>query len=298
LSRLLEVDPSKRPGNARELLGYLAQVLGSEIPQETSIIVKARANRAPRLDQKGEGALLSERINLLVESGSSYAVHAIGATGSGRTRLLHEVSSLAEQKGARVAHITCQPGERVLETIDRLLVQIFGLHSGGIPEEVLEMPSALRRAVSSRFPEWAPPAGWPEVSEEDARSSRAHLLDGLARAILWGGKSRPLVLLVDSIEYSESESFHVVSAMARALAGDSDHQVMLVTAGKAAGRLGTGQEVKLRPFSVDEVGKYLEGVFPQRVIARSLSSALHRWSGGRPKLIVEGVVAFFDNGSL
>ena len=170
LTRLMEVDPSKRPGCARELLGYLAQVLGAEISQETSVIVKARAHRAPRLDPRGEGKLLLEGIEELVEKERSSAFHAAGATGSGRTRLLHEVSSVAEQKGARVAHVTCQPGERVLDSIDRLLIQIYGMDSDGIPEEIMEMPSALRRAVSSRFPGWAPPA----VGERPGRATPGH----------------------------------------------------------------------------------------------------------------------------
>ncbi|GHE48276.1 AAA family ATPase [Streptomyces capitiformicae] len=199
--------------------------------------------------------------------GRSAAVRVLGVPGSGRSALLRWTADLAEQSGVRVMY-------------GRGSAQESGLRYGVVQQL---LGSAYRR---DRYTS-------DERAARQAPNGRALTAD-LCRTFLRAARQRPLLVVVDGLEWADPWSRNLLDALSRRL---RQAPVLLVTAAgptsteQAASGLteGAGETVELRPLSVSGIRTVLERAHGGPVDDAFVEAAA-RATRGSPKVLCAAVV--------
>ena len=251
----------------------------------------------PPLEQAAAGALIGRRVELdralslldRVAAGTAATMFLVGEPGIGKTRLAASIARESAGRGFTVLYGRCDEG---LAAPYQPVVEAVGPWLAACPD------AALARVVGSSGPELT--MLWPELSSRlgasagplggDPESQRWRLFDavvGLARSM---AADRPVLLVVDDLQWAEPSTFLLLGHLARravpgvALLGTVRHGEGVVEAGAVVGDLGIAGDVdvvELHGLDHGEVAELVSvhiGSQPPEALCR----ALQRQTAGNP----------------
>ncbi|HVU03731.1 MAG TPA: protein kinase [Polyangiaceae bacterium] len=230
---LLAADPLARPASAAEVIGRLNVV--AQLPPENEADTARLAQSfllSPRFTGRTEElASLSVRVDSALR-GMGSAVRIEAVAGMGRSRLLEELAVRAQIAGATVLRVDASMQRRVHGTTRALAARLLD----ALPDLARERGkkygpalAALGRDVDARLS--SPPSGPPPASGL-ARSQAPRLSVPSTPPAVAGGapatealaledwfvevsETKPLVLLVDNVEYADPASLGLLAALAK-----------------------------------------------------------------------------------
>ncbi|HEY2508987.1 MAG TPA: AAA family ATPase [Streptosporangiaceae bacterium] len=219
-----------------------------------------------------------------------------GAAGVGKTRLVTELAELARLQGAVVASSQC------FGTTGRLA--LAPVADWIRTPEIQAAAATLEEVWRAEVGRLAPPAGT-RVPQQPGGGSRARadawqrhrFFEGLARALL--APRRPILLVLDNIQWCDQETLEVVTLCLRLAAGarllvaatlrQDNSGADLVTAWadqlRSAGLL---TEVTLGPFDTADTARLAAEVCGRR-LSETEMSLLQATTGGFPLYVIEAV---------
>jgi DNA-binding SARP family transcriptional activator len=225
-----------------------------------------------------------------------------GPAGVGKTRLVSELSGLARQHGAVIASSQC------FATQGRLALAPVAdwLRSPAIRAATAAIDPAWRAEVGRLMPEGGPGGGTPDPGSAAMMNAwqRLRFFEGLARALLAVG--RPLLLVLDNVQWCDQETLAIVTLCLRLAAepGDQgDTRLLVVGTLRDDGRdadpelaewsvsmRATGQltELPLGPLEATEVA-LLAGSVAGQPFTVADAATLHAATGGFPLYVIEAV---------
>lgn len=253
-------------------------------PETQGLLAEVRRGRSaadPDFDQLvGREPVLQQLRTELRRAlaGSGQPVLVLGEAGIGKTQLARHFARAARAEGARclVAHFFDYQGSQLA------------------PYEVLL--DVL--------------AGAPEVARPPADSDQ--IGDALGRCFRRLSRERPLVLLLDDLQWADEASRQVVGYLMRTAVADpllivglarveeaeeQSHPVMNWLRREAAARRFTS--VRLRPLTAAEVATAVERVFAGCggiAVPAAVPATLHKLTGGNPHFLVETLRFLLERG--
>ena len=233
----------------------------------------------------------------------------VGESGVGKTRLASAIADRATERGFTVAIGRAYPVETgipyavfsdamvpLLRTIEPAVLTL--LTRGGTADLIQLFP-ALDSARASM------------TSRGDPAELKARLLWNFAQFLARYTSKRPLLIVLENLQWADSASLEMLHFVARQIGrdrvlivgthNDPDHRgnAALRAAEQSLRNLGNAQRVRLGPFSVEATSELLErtfGVDAARI--GDFAERLHRWTGGNPFFIDETIKALVEGGQL
>lgn len=227
-------------------------------------------------------------------AGSPRAVAVLGAAGSGRSALLRQLEPEVRLRG----------GSLVVA-----LARNAGVRAPyGIWTQVLH---ALRRLPD------APTKTWRELphldpalrgSDEKPAGSKFRLLEEISECVRLAARARPLVIILDEMQWVDSASWDVLDHLLTQLererimvcltARDDPSQTEIASRREALGRIDCYHELRLSRLTRDEVKRWLEAAMHKQEIGRELLAYLYRHTEGNPLFIAQLVRCMLEEGNL
>jgi tetratricopeptide (TPR) repeat protein len=214
-------------------------------------------------------------------AGTPRAVTVLGEWGSGRSALLQQLAPEVRLRG----------GSLVIARARQTLVR--GPYA--IWSQVLQ---ALRRLPD------APERTWQELqnldpelhgSSEGRAGSKYRLLEEIAEYVRLASRSRPLVIVLDEMQWVDPASWDVLDHLLtqlqreRILIGvtlrDDPGQTEIVARRRALERIDYYNEVRLSRLTRDEAKRWLESAMHKQEIGRELLAYIYRHTEGNPLAI-------------
>jgi len=255
---LLRRDPERRPASAAAAL----ERIGARLPDEPAEIA-AWIPHAPGVVR----AAAVERVEAALATGRAVAV--IGPAGSGRGALLGEV--LRRAAGAGRIVLRGGAGQAPLEPLLPVVRGAAAILPSGV--------AAPARAVL---------AGW-LGGEAGAPVDPAALGAAAAELVAAAAERRGLLVAVDEADRLEPASRVALHELA-------GRRVPLLLSAEEPQEIGGVESIALPPLAPDAVARWLAGVYPDRGVPDGFAAAIHRWSGGLPAVIEEGLRALAARG--
>ncbi|MFY1598544.1 AAA family ATPase [Micromonospora sp. WMMD737] len=231
---------------------------------------------------------LIEREHLLSDLVETYATAAAGqgrvalvdgGVASGKTRLVNAVTEVAVGEGALVLTAACSVAESMIPL--GVVGQLF--HSLRAQTTSTGHLPLLRRDTG--------PAGNPDAPT--LRHGDAQLLEDVCQVLLDVAADKPLVVVVDDVQFADSLSLQALLYLQRRI---RFARVLLVLSGCVGARPEAAafraeltrqphcRHLRLLPLSPEGVGRLLaERIRPEA--ARRLAASAHAVSGGNPMLV-------------
>jgi predicted Ser/Thr protein kinase len=187
--RLLEPNPERRYGRAREALRDLASAAGRMLPEETTETLRAHVQFAPFVGRRREVRIVPRMIRALEHPPEGRRGERLprvvlleGEAGVGKSRLLREWIHRVAPEGVRVVRARCREGrEGAYDPVPELVAGLLDL-PGDLPPGLLERHGAV---LSRIVPEILAPEG-PTPPED-----RSRLLTDLSDLVLRLAEGRP-----------------------------------------------------------------------------------------------------------
>lgn len=233
---------------------------------------------------------------LLDESlgGSPRAVAVLGEAGLGRSALLRQLEPEVRLRGGSLIFASAR--------------------SGGVRSPYGVWTQLLRSL--QRLPD-APSKSWRELmhlnpelpgSDEERAGSKFRLLEEIAEYVRIAARSRPLVLVLDEMQWADAASWdaldHLLTTLERErlmvclTARDEPAQSEIIERRKALERIDYYHEIRLSRLTRDEVKRWLESAMQRQEIGRELLAYLYRHTEGNPLFIVQLVGCMLEEGYL
>jgi DNA-binding CsgD family transcriptional regulator len=251
-------------------------------------------------------------LEALVPTGSSEGRRMVlvgGEPGSGKSRLVRELASLATESGARVVDGGC---DAVFRTPYQPFTEALGALIRALPDDVVAAAVGGRAIELARIlPALASPAAAvaiPVSSDPDTERHRTHIAVGdLLHA---AGKTQPLVLLLEDCHWADVATLHLLRYLARPGEGrllvvatfrDTEADVPTELAETLADLRRSEAVVRLRLVGlttpeIDELVCRLAGA--QRAAQPEVVAAIEELTAGNPFLITELWRALQDSGAI
>ncbi|CAL9614669.1 hypothetical protein SUDANB95_05670 [Actinosynnema sp. ALI-1.44] len=213
--------------------------------------------------------LLSELTALHATASAGHGRVALvdGGVASGKTELVNALAERAAAEGALVLTAACSLAESAIPL--------------GVVNQLCH-GADLRPALAARDTDA------PTLRDDDAR-----LLESVCRLLLDLAAERPLVVVVDDVQFADPLSLQALLYLQRRIRAA---RVLLVLSGCVTARPAGAafhaeltrqphcKHLRLLPLSPDGVGRLLAERFPPEV-ARRLAEPAHALSGGNPMLV-------------
>jgi DNA-binding SARP family transcriptional activator/energy-coupling factor transporter ATP-binding protein EcfA2 len=198
------------------------------LPRRTpAALPPALSMRLPFVGREREWIQLSGVLQQALD-GRGQIVLVAGEPGIGKTRLLEELAGLATARGARVLMGCCYEMEQnmayapVVEALRSLLA------SPRATESPPPCPPAQLAAVAGLLPELR--KIWPDLPPYQPMppdAERTRLLTSLVQVIQLCAQGKPLILLLDDLQWADPSSLQLIHHLARQSEG---HPLLLVGA--------------------------------------------------------------------
>ena len=317
--RLLAKDPSERPEAAADVLAALEAIdLADDVgagfkpaPTDDQHSLDSLAGGVFVGRQREMGELKAALEDAL--SGKGRLVMLVGEPGIGKTRTSQELSTYATLRGAQVLWGRCYEEQGVpsywpwVQAIrsyarerdpERLRSEM-----GAGAVDIAEIVSDVR----TQLPELAKPS-----ELDDPEQARFRLFDSIATFLRTASRTRPIMLILDDLHWSDQPSLMLLQFVARELSGS---RLLLVgtyrdvelsrrhplaaalaelTRESAAGGF---ERVLLRGLTEDDIARFIEmssGV----ATPRCLSQAVYTQTEGNPLFVTEVVRLLVQEGDL
>ncbi|HEU4996313.1 MAG TPA: AAA family ATPase [Gemmatimonadaceae bacterium] len=227
-------------------------------------------------------------------AGSPRAVAVIGEAGSGRSALLRQLEPEVRLRGGSMVIARAKMGS---------VRTPYGIWS-----QVLQ---ALRRLPD------APSRTWHELTNLDAgipgtaegrAGSKYRLLEELSEYVRLAARSRPLVLILDEMQWVDDASWDVLDHLLtqlereRILVGvtirDDPGQSDIAQRRRTLERIDYYHEVRLSRLTRDEVKRWLEAAMNRQEVGRELLAYVYRHTEGNPLVIAQLLRCMVEEQSL
>ena len=296
---LLHSDPLARPESAAEVIARLSVIadLPAEDSRQTERLARSYLLRPRFIGRAAElrelGALTEAAIR-----GRGGAVCIQALVGMGRSRLLEEVGVRAQLAGATVIRADASMYRQLHGTTRALALRVFD----ALPDVAQDHAERYRALLAALGPEVeerlgarpspggaaTPSTASPGVAGE---TEPAVSLEGWFAEI---GKSRPLLLEVDNVEYADDASLGLLASLAKT---SSEHALLLITTERlsrttvVAIGLATLRNqsslIELAGLSAAEMRELVRSLFGDAPNVERFAEWLHEQSAGGPLHAVE-----------
>jgi class 3 adenylate cyclase len=312
--RLLAKPPEERPGSAAAVRDELERVAAGS-PEELD--EESADGRDNPLDQLAGGVFVGRERELddlregLEEAlgGRGRLLLLVGEPGIGKTRTAEELATYARVRGAKVHWGRSHEGEGapaywpwtqairsyVREADPVALAWELGQGAGDVAQLVPEIRERLGEV--------------PEPAALEPEEARFRLFDSVASFLAAASSSRPLVLVLDDLHWSDEPSLLLLKFVARQLADSGlllvgtyrdvelgRHHPLARTLAELAAIQGS-RRVTLRGLDTQAVERFIEmtaGVEPPP----DLAGAVHEQTEGNPFFVTEVVRLLVSEGRL
>jgi len=208
---LLSADPLARPASAAEVIARLRVIgdLPEEDATETSRLAQSFLLSPPFTGRGRELAELEGHVRSAVD-GRGGAIRLQAAAGMGRSRLLEEVTVRAQLAGAAVVRIDASMHRQHLGAVRAIVTRLFD----GFPDVARRRSVASRLALSTLGKEIEarlPLRTWPSGAGRRPSSETTGTIEDFLVAF---SDEKPLVLLVDNVEYADPGSLGTLAGLA------------------------------------------------------------------------------------
>ncbi len=248
------------------------------------------------------------------EAGRGAAFVVVGESGIGKTRLVTTIAEHAAQRGFSVAVGRGYPIETgvpyavfsdallpLLRAVEPSVLTL--LTRGGTAELTQLFPALALDRQTARVP-LVPPKG-------DPAEVKARLLWNFAQFLSRYAAKRPLLVVLENLQWADSASLEMLHFVARQLAGsrlaivcthndpDLRGNASLRAMEHSLRNLGGVQRLRLAPLPVDAVAELLARTFDvDAARAGTFAQRLHHWTGGNPFFIDETLKSLVESGQL
>ena len=271
----------------------------------------AASGRVPPLvGRAGELQALAAALND-ADAKRGGALFVVGESGIGKTRLVTTLGEQAAQRGFAVAVGRGYPVETGVPYAvfsDALLPLLRGLEPSALTlltrggtEELAQLFPALAAGTRGSI---APVRG-------DPAEVKARLLWNFSQFLSRYAAKRPLLVVLENLQWADSASLEMLHFAARQLGGDrllivathNDPELRgnpaLRATEQSLRNLGAIQRIRLAPLSVDGVAELLGRSFDvDAARVAPFAERLHRWTGGNPFFIEETLKSLVESGQL
>lgn len=221
-----------------------------------------------------------------------------GGSGMGKTTFLETIRRNLSQSDVPVAKVSGLQQEvfhpYVLTT--HLLAALLNLRPDKGAELLTTLPADQARSLSTLLPQLG------SASPEEAKVQRENLCSTLVHFIPRIVDSRPLILLVDDLQFADEATLLVLRLVLEAreiplfICGTSVETSQLLVGGQPVPLEGFcgGQnetlsikQVELTPLNAADIAVHLKGIFPQLSLPDNVALDLERVSQGNPQFLAE-----------
>ncbi len=305
LLKLLAADLNERYGSAEELLADLAPL--GEVSVAPVPSVPPRADiiaRSPLVGREAELARLHDLLQL-AWGGPGRFVLVEGEAGVGKTRLLQELIALARQAGGRCLQASCYEEERIaygpfVQVLESLITGHEGRHR------------AFFQGLEAELGRLVPSLGVTVVSSQalGPEEARLRLFDAVTRLFVRLGQDRPLVLVVDDLQWVDEASLELLHYLVRNtmdapvfICGTAryeelseDHPLSLLLQGMS--RRGLVDRLLLERLSSSAVADLVAALLVGGEAPSHLADRLYHEAEGNPFFVEEMLKAWVEEGRL
>jgi DNA-binding CsgD family transcriptional regulator/tetratricopeptide (TPR) repeat protein len=260
----------------------------------------------------GRSAELSALTNALgdADAGHGRTMFVVGESGIGKTRLVSALIELAGQRGFTVALGRAYPVETgvpyavfsdaFLPVLRAVEPSVLTLLSRGGTAELMQLFPALDAGVRAA----TAPRG-------DPAELKARLLWNFSQFLARFAAKRPLLVVLENLQWADSASLEMLHFLARQISGDRvfivgthndpDHRgsATLRASEQSLRGLENAQRIRLSQLDVAAIAELLERSFStERAQVEAFAQRLHRWTGGNAFFVDETLKALVDAGQL
>jgi tetratricopeptide (TPR) repeat protein/transcriptional regulator with XRE-family HTH domain len=183
-------------------------------PSSPGLVLGAASDTAPFVGRRSEYGLLTGIIARLT-AGSGYTVLIEGEPGIGKSRLLREITLYAQRQELPTLATNCYEIERatpyqpVIDLVTRALDRVPASALRDLSPVSLAELAALVPEISERFPDL------PQLSNDFPEARQARLSRAVDQLLEVSRGGRPLVLMVDDMQWADDASAQVLHYLAR-----------------------------------------------------------------------------------
>ena len=257
-----------------------------------------RLNVQHFVGRQQEVARLRERVEGCVR-GEPGLVAVIGEAGVGKTTLVQRMASeIRLRTGTLVTARSLEPDVRPPFGVwADILGQLHKLRI--VPDRA--WPQLARIVPALRAIESTPSAG------EDGSTSKYALLDELVAYVRAAAASRPLMLVLDDVQWADNASWEALEHLTSSL--DHDRLLICLTirredaqqfeaSRRRLSRNASYRELRLERLTSNELGEWLADILHQGERDGDLAEFLYRYTEGNPLFAVQVVQTLLDEGVL
>ena len=263
----------------------------------------------PLTGRGGEMAQLGAAL-AAAESGKGSTVFLAGESGVGKTRLASTIAEQAAQRGFTVATGRAYPVETgvpyavlsdallpILRSLEPAVLSL--LTRGGVAD------------LAQLFPALSHNDRGAATSRGDPAELKARLLWNFAQFLSRFGAKRPLLLVLENLQWADASSLELLHFVARQIATDPilvlcTYNDAVATPNAPLGHtrtsletLGAARTLTLAPLDEEATTELVERTFQveaERV--RDFSAQLYRWTRGNPFFLEQTLKSLVDSGAL
>jgi len=253
----------------------------------------AASDATPFVGRNDEYGLMVGLIGQLAV-GTGYTVLVEGEPGIGKSRLLHEVARYAQSHKLPTLVTNCyeiehaMPYQPVIDLVTRTLDSIPTATLHSLPPVSLAELASLVPEISDRFPDL------PQLSNDFPEARQARLSRAVDQLLEAARENRPLVVIVDDIQWADDASAQVLHYLARHAAKravliiyayrdetiDSDERFAQLI--ESLRRDGDARRVSLDRLGYADTESLIDKLASANLATHGLAERLHRETEGNP----------------
>ena len=306
---LLEKDPEKRPGSAKDVLAALESIEKGDIkesveqqtPTENPLyrrIFVGRENELKTLQNTFTGAM----------SGQGALTMVVGEPGIGKTSLCEEISTFVTLRGGMTLWGHCYEEGSLslpyLAFVEAIRSYVLDRETDELKKELGSGASDVARIVSEIREKLHVEPREAQNPEED----RYRLMQAVASFLSNAAKVKPMLIILEDLHDADKGTLEMLSYVSRNLTGkrlliigtyrdvEVDRSHPLSAALAELRRVSSFGRILLRGLNVDEVRRMLARI-THKEIPVGLAEAVHRQTEGNP-LFVQEVVRYLTEEKL
>lgn len=293
LARLLHRDPRARPASARAVILELGEALGERFVEETLETRESFLVSSALTGREAEVAHLDASLDRMMSRGAGNLCLVGGVSGVGKTRLLRELRTRALAKHAfvlsgqavRDGASPYQLWHDVLRWM-ALVTNLDDAEAAALQPLIPDIAALRGRAVAA-----------PELDESSAPTRAVLAVEALLRR-----QYRPVLLLLEDLQWAGSESLKLLARVAR-LAGTLPLQIVATFRDDERPDLpdqfADVDLISLRPLDPSDTRRLLESIFDANALSPEVVREFHKLTSGVPFVAVHAIrVLANDRGGL